>query len=340
MTTSAQEEFNELMRDKGSRSQHPEDDQDSTNAQPRDMATSSIAFPRSSMTSSRDRIPQLRYGANTGPKGVISDAQDFQAQKRLHRVTTQVSKTSLSIARPDETSESTFGQQLQTEKAAVAEEHGNDLDEEDDQLDEDFVAQWRQGRMQELSSGTRQHAGMQSATNGGWQHGGMTTVDGEGYLDAVEGSGPDAVVLVYIYDDMVSVRTCHRSGTDNLQSQVSQLFEKCLRTLSGKHEAVRFIKLHFADAEMEPAGVPALIAYRGGDKFAALVPIIDEMPEDGELDALTLEQVLQRWVHLCYRPSRKLTRYQVSDPDVTTRLFLFRDTHTMFFSRLFAYCQI
>lgn len=78
------------------------------------------------------------------------------------------------------------------------------------------------------------------------------------------------------------------------QSQVSQLFENCLRTLSHKHESVRFVKLHFADAEMEPAGVPALIAYRGGEKFAALVPIIEEMPADGDLDALTLEKVLQR----------------------------------------------
>lgn len=47
---------------------------------------------------------------------------------------------------------------------------------------------------------------------------------------------------------------------------------------------------------MEPAGVPALIAYRGGDKFAGLVPIMDEIPDDADFNALTLEAVLRRYV--------------------------------------------
>ena len=63
-----------------------------------------------------------------------------------------------------------------------------------------------------------------------------------------------------------------------------------------KHLDVRFVKLHFEDAEMEPAGVPALLAYRGGEKFAGLVPVIQEIPDDAELSASTLERVLQRYV--------------------------------------------
>jgi hypothetical protein len=47
---------------------------------------------------------------------------------------------------------------------------------------------------------------------------------------------------------------------------------------------------------MEPAGVPALLAYRGGDKFAGLVPIIQEIPDDADLSATTLERVLKRYV--------------------------------------------
>jgi hypothetical protein len=49
---------------------------------------------------------------------------------------------------------------------------------------------------------------------------------------------------------------------------------------------------------MEPAGVPAIIAYRGGDKFAGLVPIMEEMPDDAELSSLTLEAVMMRYVDL------------------------------------------
>lgn len=52
---------------------------------------------------------------------------------------------------------------------------------------------------------------------------------------------------------------------------------------------------------MEPAGVPALLAYRGGDKFAGLVPIVEEIPDDAELSASTLELVLKRY-HINQNP--------------------------------------
>ena len=58
------------------------------------------------------------------------------------------------------------------------------------------------------------------------------------------------------------------------------------------------MKLHYLDAEMEPAGVPALLAYRGGQKFAGLVPIIQEIPDDADLSAGTLEVLLRRFAHL------------------------------------------
>lgn len=74
------------------------------------------------------------------------------------------------------------------------------------------------------------------------------------------------------------------------------MIEDCVRTLARKHKSVRFVRLHYQDAEMEPAGVPALIAYRGGDKFAGLVPIMEEMPDDAELSSLTLEAVMMRYV--------------------------------------------
>jgi hypothetical protein len=47
---------------------------------------------------------------------------------------------------------------------------------------------------------------------------------------------------------------------------------------------------------MEVAGVPALLAYKGGDKFAGLVPVMDEIPDEEELSAVSLGAVLQRYV--------------------------------------------
>jgi hypothetical protein len=78
------------------------------------------------------------------------------------------------------------------------------------------------------------------------------------------------------------------------KSDVSTAIEECLRQLARRHLETRFVKLNYEDAEMEPAGVPALLAYRGGDKFAGLVPLIQEIPEDADVSANTLEAVLQR----------------------------------------------
>lgn len=46
---------------------------------------------------------------------------------------------------------------------------------------------------------------------------------------------------------------------------------------------------------MEPAGVPAILAYRNGGKFAGMVPLLDELPDDADLNALTLENVMRRY---------------------------------------------
>ncbi|CAK3806309.1 Hypothetical predicted protein [Lecanosticta acicola] len=277
--SAAQDEFRELMRDKGRRRGHPGDDDDgrsflnlSDDEDP--TASSSHAVPdgedggRPSMSNVRSTIPSKRYGANTGPKGVISDAQDFRDSRRSQRMSVRNS----------------FTPQLQSQSRSKDPAPVEKLDEEDgEELDDgnvDFMRKWRQSRIKELKSGVRDST-MHRNGRSRRLYGGLATVDGEGYLDAVDKSGPDIVVVVYIYDDY---------------SQVSDLFESCIRTLASKHQDTRFVKLHYDEAQMEPAGVPAIIAYRGGEKFAGLVPIINELPDDADLSALTLEAVLKRFV--------------------------------------------
>jgi len=72
------------------------------------------------------------------------------------------------------------------------------------------------------------------------------------------------------------------------------MVESCVRDIAKKHATVRFIKLHYEEAEMEVAGVPAVLAYRNGDKFAGLVPLMDELPDDAELSPISLEVCLRR----------------------------------------------
>ena len=78
------------------------------------------------------------------------------------------------------------------------------------------------------------------------------------------------------------------------QSEVSIAVEQCVRELARAHSKTRFVRLHYEEAEMEVAGVPAILAYRGGEKFAGLVPITEELPEDGELSAETLGTLLRK----------------------------------------------
>lgn len=78
------------------------------------------------------------------------------------------------------------------------------------------------------------------------------------------------------------------------------MIESCIRKLAKQYATTRFVKLHYEEAEMEPAGVPALLAYRGGDKFAGLVPIVDELPNDADLSDVSLGAVMKRSVADCY----------------------------------------
>jgi hypothetical protein len=84
------------------------------------------------------------------------------------------------------------------------------------------------------------------------------------------------------------------ANLDGAQSEVSRLIEWCVSEVAREYKGVRFVKLHYAEAEMEPAGVPAILAYRGGDKFAGLVPVLDEIPDDDELTSESLVAALKR----------------------------------------------
>ena len=72
---------------------------------------------------------------------------------------------------------------------------------------------------------------------------------------------------------------------------------------------------------MEPAGVPALLAYRGGDKFAGLVPVLDEIPDEDELSAESLAAAMTRFV-LCQRED-EADEMQASDLELIEALSTF-----------------
>jgi hypothetical protein len=142
--------------------------------------------------------------------------------------------------------------------------------------DEDFVRTWRKNRLAELrNSGAVSRRRSPSKR----KYGLMETVDPVGYLDAIEKVSPDTIVVVTIYDD---------------KSDESQFVEDCMNNLCRRFITTRFIKLHHYDAEMDAAMAPAVLAYKGGELFANILRIADEIPPGRNLSAESLELVLRR----------------------------------------------
>jgi hypothetical protein len=52
--------------------------------------------------------------------------------------------------------------------------------------------------------------------------------------------------------------------------------------------------MHGEDAEMDRVVLPAVLAYKGGDKFASLLPLLEEIPDDSELSAVALETAFRK----------------------------------------------
>ncbi len=211
-SSSAQDEFNELMRDKEHRSTHPEDHDDdedarsflnlsdddedrngSSNLTP--TASHGDTAPRASLAKST--IPTTRYEANTGPKGVISDAQAFRESQRSRRISLQSSSRTLQQPVPA------------AAPAVISEKHEDSDGELDEVEDSSFMREWRASRLREMqqngNSGRESKMHQREKSRRLPIFGSLTTVDGNGYLDAVEKSPVDTVVVVYIYDDYVSL---------------------------------------------------------------------------------------------------------------------------------------
>jgi hypothetical protein len=216
--STAHDEFNALMRDKERRTAHPEDDDDDdarsflnlSDDEEDDDTTPAASHidpddidiaPQASSSLNRSTIPLTRYEANTGPKGVISDAQNFRDSRRSRRISLQSGSTLQYQLRDRRTS----NPQILSEKLSESDEELDDLD------DPAFMREWRRSRLRELQHGAGQRESkMHQRERSRRLWGGLTTVDGNGYLDAVEKSPSDTVVVVYIYDDYVSSQALER----------------------------------------------------------------------------------------------------------------------------------
>ncbi|GAO45850.1 thioredoxin-like protein [Saitoella complicata NRRL Y-17804] len=194
--------------------------------------------------------------ANTGPKGVIADRDAFEASKRA-----------------DVASGRARREQRALERAPIANTYAQDGELEDE---EEALRLWREKRMRELTlKGPEIRGRDELKLDGRRMYGTVEDVDAEGYLDAVETS---ETTVVFIYDEL----------------QDSELLSDALPIIAQRYPRVRFVKLHFLEAEMDSVAIPALLCYRQGDLVANLVRVVDEIPLGQKITTQSIEAVLTR----------------------------------------------
>ncbi|KAL2048110.1 hypothetical protein N7G274_000021 [Stereocaulon virgatum] len=266
MSSTAQDEFDAFYNNNQDTkpSGHPEDRSDSSdndsitlhsgNADERTLTSNSFT----TMPHATTYLPTTttQFDANTGPKGVIADARSFEtAKKRSFRQTLYA-----------------FSNNFSREKSKSPSPEISADDEEDD-----FMRQWRANRIDELAR-TNQDVRTRRQSPSQRRYGSLVTVDPSGYLDAVEKVHAYTTVVVLIYDD---------------ESTISNQVEDALKVVAQDHVTTRFVKLHYLDAEMDEIAAPGILAYKGGECFANLVSVINEIPAGRDLSSATLEGVLQ-----------------------------------------------
>lgn len=277
--SSAQDEFNQLFSNREKSSAHPEDrnnrsDRDSS-PDPEDLDNVHLSDDDEAMAAMSSRsggytVPNTRFDANTGPKGVIADAQAFERARRSNFRKSFVSGTSAADRSHNYSSSKSSTDATLLHNSPPPDGSGSDPDEADE---DKFMRRWRQSRMQQLQS-------QKGRRPSPWRkyYGTVDTVDAVGYLDAIEKVPSDQIVVVCLYDP---------------ESNTSALVEDCLNTIASRQPKVRFVKLHHEIAEMDHIKPPALLAYRDGDVFATIVDILRQIPKGRSCSADSLEDVLK-----------------------------------------------
>lgn len=179
---------------------HPEDvSRSSTPSNGSTTLHSNTASPppsRPRLSSAVDIPETSAFHANTGPKGVIADAQSFEtAKKRSFRQTLS--------ALSHGTSPPLFGSKAKKNQLDYSREKSLSPDLSSSSEDEDFMNKWRANRLDELISMKQQDHMSRRRSPSKRKYGMVQTVDPVGYLDAIEKVHKDTTVVVLIYDDEV-----------------------------------------------------------------------------------------------------------------------------------------
>ncbi|XP_048876296.1 prostaglandin G/H synthase 1-like [Brienomyrus brachyistius] len=216
---------------------------------------------------------------NTGPKGVINDWRKYK-QLETEQRQEQKKEMELLIQKLSMTCRSHLDDEREKEKQRELQEkiNGKMTLQEYSQLredvdDEDFLAQYRKQRMDE----------MRRQLCSGKRFGRVTELScGEEFLDAVDKEGKATPVMIHIYE--ADVPGC-------------EAMDGSMLCLAQEYPLVKFCRTRSsvvgASALFTGNALPALLVYRGGELIGNFVRITDQLGDD--FFAVDVEALLQEY---------------------------------------------
>ncbi|XP_034249929.1 phosducin-like protein [Thrips palmi] len=209
--------------------------------------------------------PWSGSSTNTGPKGVIKDWQRFKQLETEKRAEQEKEKLEL-IKKLSLTCQSALDDEKDKAKAEQLDPELQEL------LEDSFLLQYQEKRMKEMLD---QYKNLPS-------FGKLISLNESGeFLEVIDNEHAAVTVIIHICENNIS--GCHSMNS-------------CLECLSEKFPKVKFCKILSSVAGMsqrfKSGGLPALLAYKGGQLIGNFVRITDDLGSDfsaEEVEAFLIE---------------------------------------------------
>ncbi|XP_022829961.1 phosducin-like protein [Spodoptera litura] len=190
--------------------------------------------------------------SNTGPKGVLEDWRRFKQLEAENRA--ELAKERIALAKK-------LTLTVKPEREAAQEKKKEEIEDELSELmDEEFLLQYQKQRMEELMSQLQKVP----------KFGVLTTLNSQDeFLNAIDKEDPKVTVIIHIYNS--STRAC-------------ETMDGCLNILATDYPTTKFCRIA-ADItglsrHFRVDGVPALLAYKGGQIIGNFVQLATELGND------------------------------------------------------------
>jgi len=199
---------------------------------------------------------------NTGPKGVIQDWQRYKQLEVERRAEDEAERIELA-KKLSLTTRTDKEDQEAKEREQKATDEFDDLFDEDDEFLRDYMKR-RMEEMLEKNMCTKRSYGKIVELKS----------DAE-FLDAVDKVDKNVIVVVFVTED-------EAPGCAAVQG--------CLVNIAKDYDHIKFCKMYTSTVGLskrfKDKGVPAILAYKGGDQIISLIRITDKLGEDFFADDL------------------------------------------------------